>query len=100
MKTYLLNMYYPSLKEAQHSVRRCQETVNKIAGKNWRMIKSGGNTLSIVFGSDMENSRIQEQFTMVGQEEFSFLIVEISKVVGGWIEPSIYEWIRGRLARD
>jgi hypothetical protein len=93
-------MYYPSLKEAQDSVRQCQEAVRKVAGSNWRVLKAGGNMLSIAFASDMEHRRIQDSFTPAGREEFGLLIVEISAAVGGWIERSVYEWIQGRLARD
>jgi len=98
MKTYLLNMYYPSLREAQQSVRQCQDAMRKVAGNNWRVLKAGGNLLSIAFASDMDHDRMQGFFTPAGREDFGLLIVELSGVVGGWIERSVYEWLRGRLA--
>jgi hypothetical protein len=101
MKTYMANMYYPTLREAQSHVRHCQEAVKTVAGNNWRMIKAGGNMLSIVFASDMDHRRMQSTFNQgAGGEGFALLIVEVSAVVGGWIERSAYEWLDSRLRRD
>ena len=99
MKTYLLTMYYPSLKVAEESVRQCQAAVKKIAGNDWKLIKAGVHTLSIAFATDLEHWRIANSFTDAGREDFQMLIVEISAVVGGWIDVTTYQWIQGRLAR-
>ncbi len=99
MNTYLLTMFYPSLAVAQQSVRQCQDAVKKMSGNDWKLIKAGANSLAIAFATDMEPRRIQGHFTDAGREDFQFLIVEISKIVAGWIEPTAYQWIQSRLAR-
>jgi hypothetical protein len=99
MRTYLLTMYYPSLAKAQESVRQCQEAVKKLAGNDWKLIKAGGNVLSITFATDAEARRIQSHFIDPGREDFQLLIVEIASVPAGWIEKSAYQWINSRLAR-
>ena len=100
MKTYLLTLYYPSLKSAQESVRQCHDAVKRVAGNNWKLLRAGGNAVSIAFATDLESRRIQGFFTDAGRQDFQFLIVEISSVVAGYIDRTTYEWIEGRLARD
>jgi hypothetical protein len=71
-----------------------------MAGNNRRVLKAGGNIVSIAFASDMERRRITDSVAPAGREDFGMLIVEVFEVVGGWIARSVYEWIPGRLARD
>ena len=93
-------MFYPSLEVAQEPVRQCQDAVKALAGNNWKIIKAGKCDLAIAFSTDQPAHGFQKKFTDAGRDDFHFLVVEISSVVCGWIEPSAYEWIQGRLARD
>lgn len=99
MNTYLLTMFYPSLEAAQEPVRQCQEIVKSVAGNNWKIIKAAGFDLAIAFASDTPPHVFSRKFEEAGREDFHFLVVEISSVACGWIEPSAYQWIRGRLAQ-
>lgn len=99
MKTYLLNMYYPSIFDAQESVKSCSEIVKEIAGSNWRIIKGGGSIMTILFATDADPKTFKRKFIDPGRADFGILVVEVSSVAAGWIEPSVFQWLEDRLRR-
>lgn len=95
----MLNMYYTSLVDSQESVRACTEIVKELAGTNWRIVKGGGSLLTILFATDIDARNFQRKFTDPGRADFGILVVEVSSVTAGWIDPSVYQWLQGRLQR-
>lgn len=100
MKTYLLNMYYPNLADFTESVKACTEIVKELSGTNWRIVKGGGSIMTILFATDADPRNFKRKFIDPGRSEFHILVVEVSSVAAGWIDPSVYQWLEGRLRRD
>ena len=98
MRTYLLNLYYSNLADNANTVANIKQDVIEISGKNWRLIKASQSLLTFTFATDKEPSKFQDIFYDYGQENFQYLLVEVSGVHAGWIEQSVYQWLRGRLA--
>lgn len=100
MRTYLLNLYYPNLKQYARNVRMAKEFAERVAGQhNWRMLKAGENLCSIAFATDADPRDFQGMARDMGEEHFQYLLVEVSATHAGWTDPAVYEWLRGRLHR-
>lgn len=99
MKTYLLNMYYPNLADFTESVKACTEIVKELSGTNWRIIKGGDSVMTILFATDADPKTFKRKFIDPGRADFGILVVEVSGVLGGWIEKSVFQWLEDRLRR-
>ena len=100
MRTYLLNLYYPNLADYATTISNIKDDVVKISGANWRVIKAGQQICSIAFSTTPDPTNFEEIFNDYGQDQFQYLLIEVSGIHAGWTDKSVYQWLRGRLARD
>lgn len=101
MATYILNLYYPNLREYARNVRTAKEFVESVSSKNdWRMLKAGENLCSIAFRTDADPRDFEARLREIGEENFHFLVLEVSAVHAGWTSKSVYEWLEGHLRKD
>lgn len=101
MKTYLINLYYPKLQTYTHNVKMAKEFVENVAGPNgYRVIRAGETICSIAFATDADPRDFQKALTDIGEDQFQFLVLEISAIHAGWTDKFVYEWLQGRLAQD
>lgn len=100
MKTYLLNLYYPELKPYVANVNMAKDFVERLVGKSgYRVIRYGGSICSIAFATDTDPKTFGRQLHDLGQDQFQYLILEISAVHAGWTDRSVYQWLEDRLQR-
>lgn len=98
MKTYILNLYYPSLKEYSRNVTLAKEFVERIAGKsNYRVVRAGENICTLAFATDSDPKTFQKHLADVGQDQFQYLCLEVSSVPAGWTDQSVFQWLQDRL---
>lgn len=100
MKTYLLNLYYPSLKEYAGKVSMAKDFVEGVAGKsNYRVIRAGENICSLAFATHADPDDFERQLDDLGESQFQYLLVEICGVHAGWSDQSVFQWLRDRLRK-
>lgn len=100
MKTYFLNLYYPKLQTYARNVKMAKEFVEKVAGNEYRVIRYGENICSIAFATIADPRDFQKALNDIGEDQFQYLVLEISAVHAGWTDRSVYEWIQSRLAKN
>lgn len=100
MKTYILNLYYPSLATYARNVAMAKEFVEKVASKNdWRVLKAGENLCAIAFATDEDPKGFQKALNDMGESQFQFVLLEVSAVHAGWTDKSVYQWLQDRLRK-
>ncbi|OGT02133.1 MAG: hypothetical protein A2143_00615 [Gallionellales bacterium RBG_16_57_15] len=100
MKTYILNLYYPSLKEYAGKVSMAKDFVEDVAGKsNYRVIRAGESICSLAFATDADPADFERQLDDLGESQFQYLLVEICGIPAGWTDKSVYQWLRDRLCK-
>lgn len=100
MRTYVLNLYYPSLTTYARNVRLAKDFVEQVATKsNWRMLRAGESLCSIAFSTDADPRKFQDQLAGLGEEHFQFVLLEVSGVHAGWTDQSVYQWLQGHLTQ-
>lgn len=100
MPLYQLTLFYPNLKEHAGTVRNIRSEIESVSGKNWRVLSAGEQVCAIAFETDTEHKQLADRFRQYGTEHFLFLLTEVSAVVGGYLSPDIWQWIRSRLPHN
>ena len=91
---YLLTMFYQSLASVERTVRETKEEVASASGNEYKVITFGPTGMCISFISDVPTTDLQKRFHRVlGDEGSSFLLVQVSKVVAGWIPGHGMDWL-------
>ena len=100
-RVYLLSLFYPSLAKCQLLVEKAKALVEAAAGKEWRVVNVGGQTLAIAFVTDRLPAQLREHFAVLaGHPQFSYLLVQISKFVSGTMQQSVLNWWLGHRPQD
>lgn len=100
MKIYLLNLFYPNLKQHESAVRNMRAEVEAIAGKNWRVLSAGEQICAMAFATELTAETLRRRFRGAGSETFQFLLAEVSAVPFAYLGESARTWLAGHLPTD
>ena len=94
MPLYQLTLFYPNLRSQAETVRKIRTAVEKLSGKDWRVLSAGEQVCAIAFQTDQTALQIQEALgNFAGVEQFQFLLVEVQKIHAGYMSPDVWQWL-------
>lgn len=89
---YMLSLFYPSLDKAQATVREAKILVEKLSGKDYRLVAMGTGYCALGFVSDTPQDDIREQLKRLPASEGGYLLVEVTRVVAGSMTQDTMQW--------
>ncbi len=93
MRLYVVQMFYPSLKESGPLVAEAKNTVSALSKNDFVLMGYGDHTSAIAFVSDQPEANMTAQFTRIRGENFSLIAFEAAWLLGGNMSKPVSDWL-------
>lgn len=93
MRLYVVQMFYPSLKESGPLVAEAKNTIAALSKKDFVLMGFGEHTAAVAFASAEPESDMRAQIERVRGENFSLIFFEAAWIVGGNMSKDVSQWL-------
>lgn len=93
MRLYIVQMFYPSLKECGQLVAEAKNMVAALSKNDFILMGFGDQTSAIAFASDEPEANMEAQFGRIRGEKFSLIAFEAAWLLGGNMPKHIADWM-------
>ncbi len=93
MRLYIVQMFYPSLKESGTLVAEAKNTVAGLSKNDFILMGFGDQTSAIAFCSAEPESNMELQFGRIRGDKFSLIAFEAAWLLGGNMPKHISDWM-------
>lgn len=93
MRLYIVQMFYPSLKESGTLVAEAKNTVAALSKNDFILMGFGDQTSAIAFASAEPEANMEAQFGRIRGEKFSLIAFEAAWLLGGNLPKHVSDWM-------
>ena len=93
MPLYVVQMFYPTLKECGQLVAETKNMVANLSKNDFILMGFGDHTTAIAFSSNEPEANMTAQFARVRGEKFSLIAFEAAWLLGGSMSKQVTDWL-------